>query len=176
MNFFKHFKTITKHKIKVGQLCFRLGLYKQGIFHDMSKYAPCEFMTGVKYYQGVKSPNSVERSEKGYSMAWLHHKGRNRHHWEYWVDFTAKGCVPAKMPTRYVLEMLCDRIAASMVYQGKNYSDRFPLAYYHRGKHAYIMHPQTRLFLEELLQYLNDNGLDQTFEYIKKNNYLKKDY
>ena len=108
-----HFKTITKHKWKVMKLCFRIGLYKQGLLHDMSKYAWCEFSTGMKYFQGDKSPNSVERREKGYSLAWLHHKGRNKHHWEFWVDFTRTGLQPAKMPTRYVLEMFCDRIAAS---------------------------------------------------------------
>lgn len=83
-----HFKTITKHKWKVMKLCFRIGLYKQGLLHDMSKDSWCEFSTGIKYYQGDKSPNSVERRDKGYFLAWLHHKGRNKHHWEFWVDFT----------------------------------------------------------------------------------------
>lgn len=164
-----HFKTITKHKIKVGQLCFRIGLYKQGLLHDMSKYAPCEFLTGCKYYQGTRSPNSAERDEKGYSLAWLHHKGRNKHHWEFWVDFTRKGLVPAKMPTKYVLEMFCDRVAASMTYQGDNYEDSYPLQYYNGGKHSYIMHPDTRKLLETLLTYLAEHGLDETIKYIKDN-------
>lgn len=168
MKAWKHFKTITKHKIKVGQLCFRIGLYKQGLLHDMSKYSPCEFLTGAKYYQGTRSPNSAERDEKGYSLAWLHHKGRNKHHWEFWVDFTRKGLVPAKMPKEYVLEMFCDRVAASMIYQGKNYQDGHPLQYYENGKHSYVMHPQTRSLLEHLLNYLNEHGLNKTIEYIKK--------
>lgn len=168
MKIYKHFITITKHKIRVGQLCFRIGLYKQGLFHDMSKYSLCEFLTGARYYQGIKSPNSVERDEKGYSLAWLHHKGRNKHHWEFWVDFTRKGSVPAHMPVRYILEMFCDRIAASMVYQGDKYCDQFPLIYYNREKHTYIMHPQSRALLEELLIYLDQNGLDATIEYINK--------
>ena len=164
-----HFKTITKHKLKVMQLCFRIGLYKQGLLHDLSKYAPSEFLTGVKYYQGTRSPNSAEREAIGYCTAWLHHKGRNKHHWEYWVDFTRKGPVPACMPTCYVLEMFCDRVAASMIYQGKNYTDAYPLKYYNGGKHSYIMHPDTRKLLEFLLNYLNDHGLDKTVDYIKKN-------
>ena len=168
MKAWKHFKTITKHKIKVGQLCFRIGLYKQGLLHDMSKYSPCEFLTGAKYYQGTRSPNSAERDEKGYSLAWLHHKGRNKHHWEFWVDFTRKGLVPAKMPKEYVLEMFCDRVAASMIYQGKKYQDGHPLQYYENGKHSYVMHPQTRSLLEHLLNYLNEHGLNKTIEYIKK--------
>lgn len=168
MKIYKHFITITKHKIKVGQLCFKIGLYKQGLLHDMSKYSLCEFLTGARYYQGIKSPNSAERDEKGYSLAWLHHKGRNKHHWEFWVDFTRKGSVPALMPVQYVLEMFCDRIAASMIYQGDKYCDQFPLIYYNRGKHTYIMHPQSRALLEELLIYLDQNGLDATIEYINK--------
>jgi hypothetical protein len=169
MNIKGHFTTITKHKIKVGQLCFKIGLYKQGLLHDFSKYAPCEFITGCKYYQGNRSPNSAERDEKGYSIAWLHHKGRNKHHWEFWVDFTRKGLTPAKMPSKYVLEMFCDRVAASMIYNGKNYKDSDPLDYYEGGKHSYIMHPQTRKLLEHLLHYLNEHGLDETIVYIKKN-------
>lgn len=168
MNVKGHFLTITKHKLKVGQLCFRIGLYKQGLLHDLSKYAPCEFITGCKYYQGTRSPNSAERDEKGYSIAWLHHKGRNRHHWEFWVDFTRKGIVAARMPTKYVLEMFCDRVAASMIYNGSHYKDSDALDYYEGGKNSYIMHPKTRELLEFLLNYLNDNGLDKTIEYIKK--------
>lgn len=173
MKAFQHFKTITKHKILVGKLCFCIGLYKQGICHDLSKYTLTEFLTGVHYYQGDKSPNSVERKEIGYSKAWLHHKGRNKHHWEYWVDFTRSGLKPAPMPTKYVLEMFCDRIAASMTYQGKKYRDTFPMAYYEGGKHSYIMHPQTRALLVELLEHLEKYGLDETLEYIKKT-YIKK--
>jgi len=171
MKAFKHLKTITKHKMKVAALCFRIGLYKQGLLHDMSKYSFCEFLTGAKFYQGTRSPNSAEREELGYSLAWLHHKGRNKHHWEFWVDFTRKGLVPAKMPVCYVLEMFCDRVVASMIYQGKNYKDSHPLEYYNGGKDYYVMHPDTRALLEELLNYLNDHGLDQTIQYIKEKKY-----
>ncbi len=168
MNAIKHFKTITKHKILVSKLCFRIGLYKQGICHDLSKYTPTEFITGIYYYQGNKSPNSAERDKKGYSEAWLHHKGRNKHHWEYWVDFTRSGLKPAKMPIKYVLEMFCDRVAASMTYQGDKYRDTFPMVYYENGKHTYIMHPETRELLVELLKHLEKHGLDETLKYIKK--------
>ena len=167
MKFIQHFKTITKHKWIVGKLCFRIGLYKQGLLHDMSKYSLTEFLVGARYYQGTKSPNAAERDEKGYSSAWLHHKGRNKHHWEYWVDFTRDGIVPAPMPKKYILEMFCDRVGASMTYQGKNYKDTFPLQYYLRGRQYYIMHPESDAFLHELLEYLSEHGLDETIEYIK---------
>ena len=78
MNIWKHFKTITHHKILVAKGCFKVGLYKQGLLHDMSKYSPTEFWVGAKYYQGTRSPNNAEREDIGYSSAWLHHKGRNK--------------------------------------------------------------------------------------------------
>lgn len=169
MKAMQHLKTITRHKIKVGRLCFRIGLYKQGFLHDMSKYMPSELITGIRYYQGTRSPNAREREEKGYSCAWLHHKGRNKHHWEYWVDFTHDGLKPAPMPVCYILEMFCDRVGASMTYCGREYCDEFPWNYYQRGKDSYIMHPKTRQLLEHLLLYLKEHGLDETLSYIKTN-------
>ena len=85
-SFWGHLHTINHHRRLVRQGCFRMGLYWQGLTHDLSKYAPVEFLTGVRYYQGTRSPNTAEREEKGWSEAWMHHKGRNRHHWEYWTD------------------------------------------------------------------------------------------
>ena len=82
----KHFKTITKHRFLVMKYCFKAGLYWQGLTHDLSKYSPAEFRVGARYFQGDRSPNDIERREKGYSAAWLHHKGRNKHHLEYWID------------------------------------------------------------------------------------------
>lgn len=128
-NIGKHFRTITEHKVLVMKECFKLGLYRQGLLHDLSKYSFSEFWTGVKYYQGNRSPNAAEREELGYSAAWLHHKGRNKHHFEYWIDFSAdrsKGLVGNKMPLTYVAEMVCDRIAACKVYRGRIMTARPP--------------------------------------------------
>ena len=124
-NMIKHFCTITRHRLLVCKHCFKLGLYWQGLTHDLSKYSPEEFWTGVRYYQGDRSPNAAEREVIGFSKAWLHHKGRNKHHFEYWIDVSLnkeEGLVGNKMPVRYVAEMLCDRIAACEVYRGKNYT------------------------------------------------------
>lgn len=139
MHAWKHFKTITFHKFLVMKGCFAVGLYRQGLLHDLSKYTPSEFLVGAKYYQGNRSPNNAEREEIGYSSAWLHHKGRNRHHYEYWIDYCADegtdkhGMKPAPMPDRYIVEMFMDRVAASKVYNGKDYTDQDALAYYERG-------------------------------------------
>ena len=86
VNIVKHFCTITRHRLLVCKHCFKIGLYWQGLTHDLSKYSPEEFWTGVRYYQGDRSPNAAEREAIGFSKAWLHHKGRNKHHFEYWID------------------------------------------------------------------------------------------
>ena len=89
----KHFKTITKHRHVVIVHCFKAGVFWQGLRHDLSKYSPTEFIPGMKYYAGTHSPNETERAEFGYSLAWIHHKGRNKHHFEYWTDYNPKSKV-----------------------------------------------------------------------------------
>ena len=87
MKAWKHFCTITYHKYLVAKGCFAVGLYRQGLLHDMSKYSPTEFRVGAKYFQGTRSPNNAEREDIGYSSAWLHHKGRNnltQHHLSFY--------------------------------------------------------------------------------------------
>mgnify|MGYP001625325247 CR=1 FL=1 len=167
----KHFKTITYHKYLVAKGCFQVGLYKQGIFHDLSKYSPAEFLVGAKYYQGNRSPNNAERENIGYSSAWLHHKGRNKHHYEYWIDYSMQdvpgGMAPVPMPYRYIAEMIMDRIAASKVYLGKNYTDDAPLAYYYQGTDRAPIHEETKRILEEMLTMLARQGEKETFRYIR---------
>ena len=111
MKAWQHFKTITRHRLIVMAGCFRIGLYRQGLAHDLSKYSPTEFRAGARYYQGVRSPNAAEREDKGYSEAWMHHKGRNRHHYEYWtdMDMVTRTYVPVQMPRRYLAEQVMDR-------------------------------------------------------------------
>ena len=171
-HFIKHFMTITRHRHKVMYHCLRCGILWQGMRHDLSKYSPTEFLPGARFYLGDRSPTEGERREYGYSKAWMHHKGRNRHHFEYWIDFTLnpdEGLQGMPMPTRYVLEMFCDRIAASKNYNRKNYDDSFPLAYYEKNKSHYILHKDTKELLERLLHMLADEGEDKTFAYIRKN-------
>ena len=119
--------------------CFAVGLYRQGLLHDLSKFGPTEFSVGVRYYQGNRSPNNAEREDKGLTTAWLHHKGRNKHHCEYWIDYDLNRehdppLCGMKMPKRYVVEMALDRIAASQIYKGEEYDDSCPLEYFLAGK------------------------------------------
>lgn len=175
MKIWKHFKTITKHKILVMKTCFKVGLYQQGLLHDLSKYMPVEFMVGAKYYKGDSSPNNEERTQVGYSSAWLHHKGRNKHHFEYWIDYgngEDKSITGMRMPDKYIIEMFIDRMCASKNYQGKNYTQESPLKYYENGKAYHMLHEEVQELLEELLIMLADEGEEKTLSYIK-NSILK---
>lgn len=169
MKAFRHFSTITKHRHKVIAHCMKAGIGFQGLFHDLSKYSPVEFFTGAKHYLGTKSPNEEERALYGYSKAWMHHKGRNRHHFEYWTDYHPQRRVvePVKMPYNYVAEMFCDRVAASKIYNGKAYKDSDPLNYFLKAKATRFIHNETSDELEELLRMLSEKGEAETFRYLK---------
>ena len=173
----EHFRTITEHRMLVQQYCFRLGLYRQGLMHDLSKYAPVEFWRGARYYQGYRSPNDAERRALGVSMAWLHHKGRNKHHFEYWIDYRVMpdgsvitgGC---KMPMKYVAEMFCDRLAACKIYLKDKYTDASAYDYFIKSKDHIIMHEETSEELEKMLLVLKKRGEDVAFAYVRSR--LKK--
>lgn len=170
MKAWKHLRTILHHKALVRKGCFKVGMYRQGLFHDMSKYSPTEFFVGCRYFQGDKSPNNAERAEKGYSAAWLHHKGRNKHHLEYWIDYSADKDIMTgmKMPVNYVVEMFIDRMSASKNYQKEKYTDRSPLQYFEKGRGHYMMHPETEALLERLLVMLAEEGEERTYAYIRR--------
>ena len=177
MKAWNHFQTITKHKLMVMNYCFRVGLYRQGLLHDLSKYSPSEFLVGCRYYQGDRSPNNAEREATGVSRAWLHHKGRNKPHFEYWVDYALNDehiINGAKMPRKYVAEMVMDRISASRTYMGDAYTDQAPLMYFLKGKEKlWFIHPETSRDLEALLRILSDHGEEKMLRYVR-NVYLKK--
>jgi len=170
----EHFQTITYHRKLVREGCFRVGLYWQGMTHDLSKYSPTEFWVGAKYFQGDRSPNNAEREAKGFSSSWLHHKGRNKHHFEYWIDYTTPGTsekllIGMKMPVRYVVEMFMDRIAACKVYQKDAYTDASPWLYHQKSKRVQeVMHPESLALLERLLKMLAEKGEAKTFAYTKQ--------
>lgn len=166
----KHFMLITRHRHQVIKHCAKCGILMQGLRHDLSKYTPAEFLQGAKYFLGTKSPNEAERELNGFSYAWIHHQGRNKHHFEYWkdYDFKTKLMTPVKMPYKYVAEMFCDRVAASKIYQGDNYKDTHPLEYFMRGKNTRLIHPGTSDELEFLLRLLAEKGENEVFALIKK--------
>lgn len=169
--FWGHSLTINKHRLEVMRLCFKCGLIKQGLLHDLSKYSFIEFFSGVKYYQGYRSPIDAEKEDKGYSLGWLHHKGRNKHHFEFWLEkdyysnpLTFK-CL--EMPLNYLLEAACDKIAASKIYKNDKYTDSSAYDFLMNGKDQYFMGPENSRRHKLLLEYLKDNGEEKALAYYK---------
>ncbi|MFR7747323.1 MAG: DUF5662 family protein [Eggerthellaceae bacterium] len=173
-NVWHHFCTITHHKAVVLGHCWQVGLYWQGLVHDLSKYSWTEFRVGMRYYQGDKSPNTAERADLGYSTAWMHHKGRNKHHYEYWIDMKSNRNATFEgkpIPTRYVVEMLCDRMAASKVYQGSAYTDSSPLEYFMLEQSAQgelLFHPESKALLLQMLTWVQEEGEKVAFRRIRQ--------
>lgn len=165
-----HFITITRHRHAVIAHSKKAGILWQGLRHDLSKYSPREFWVGAKYYSGDKSPNEEERRLYGYSAAWLHHKGRNRHHFEYWSDYDieTREFKPVRMPINYIAEMFCDRVAASKIYQGEKYTEQHPINYFLKGKGKRPIHPETSDIIEGWLRLLAEQGEDAAFAEIRK--------
>jgi len=137
----------------------------QGLLHDLSKFSPTEFLPGVRFFDGHHSPTEDERRLYGYSKAWMHHKGRNRHHWEYWTDCFAEQAryMAVPMPRKYIAEMVCDRMAASKVYKGEAYNDACPLDYLKNSRMSGNMHPQTLSEVTHFLTLLRDEGEAKMF-------------
>lgn len=173
-----HFRTITRHRHLVIRHCWKAGIFWQGLRHDLSKYSPTEFLPGARYYQGNRSPNEKEREVLGYSVAWMHHKGRNKHHFEYWNDYNPKEkrVMPVKMPARYLAEMFCDRLAASKVYAGDQYQQDHSLRYFQNSnaRKRGMLHPETEAKLMELLEILAQQGEEAAFAAVRK--LVKKGY
>lgn len=170
-NFFKHLHTVNTHRYKVFLLCCKVGIPLQGLLHDLSKYSPTEFWEGVKYYQGDYSPIHNCKKENGYSKAWLHHKGRNKHHYEYWYDYEAPNETP-KMPFKYFLEMICDTLSAGMTYQGKNWTKEYQLSYWNRTKDRVRMDESQKIALGKVYERIAEKGLKE----VLKKKYIKNIY
>lgn len=166
-NVIKHFKLITHHKWVVFKLCCKVGEPWRGLVHDLSKYSPTEFWESANYYVGNYSPITEAKKDKGYSEAWLHHKGRNRHHVQYWTDHNAPEPNPI-IPYPYAVEMICDKIAAGMIYEGKNWTKELESSYWEeKEKDKIEMNPKIRDFTTAALKEVAEQGIDKTLT--KKN-------
>ncbi len=161
INIFKHLKLIIKHKWVVFKLCCKIGIPWRGVVHDLSKFSIEEFWESAKYFDGHKSPIMNCKKEKGYSKAWLHHKGRNKHHPEYWIDMS----LPEKtviMPYKYAAEMICDKIAAGIVYRGKEFSNDWQINYYMKEREFMFVNPHVDKFMIAVFTQLSKEGLNKT--------------
>ncbi len=169
--FVGHFVVVNKHRFKVFCLCARVSIFWRGLVHDLSKYSPTEFLEGVKYFDGGKSPITNCKEVEGYSKAWLHHKGRNKHHLEYWYDYAAPNMTP-DMPFKYFLELVCDNLAAGMIYQGRKWTKEYQLSYWNKTKDKVICSSNMRKLITRVFTDVSVLGLDAVLE----NDYLRKLY
>ena len=169
--FFGHLHTVNLHRFYVFCLCCRVGIPLQGLVHDLSKYSKEEFWEGVKYYQGEYSPIRNCKEDIGYSKAWLHHKGRNKHHYEYWYDYATRIETPP-MPFKYFLELLCDNLAAGKAYQGKKWSKEYQLTYWTRTKDKVRMDENLKKLVEAVYVEIAQKGIEK----VMKKAYLKRLY
>lgn len=179
--YLKHLITISKHKYYVMKFCFKCGYYKRGLLHDLSKFGKTEFFSSAKYFQGNRSPIEAEKENKGYSLAWQHHKGHNPHHWEYWIDNlgTYKN-TPCKIPYEYVIEMICDWLGAGIVYskQKVDYNSPYkePFDYYNAHLKERIFHKDTQKLIEFYLNLIKEKGINAFCVKVKKRGYEVADY
>lgn len=166
-----HFKKICIHKYWVAYYCFKVGLYWQGITHDLSKFSWIEFWESVKYYQGNSSPINAAKADKGYSLAWQHHKGRNPHHYEYWTDNYDSGTTCIEMPYKYMVEMICDYLGAARAYLGNKFSFQDEYRWWTHKIFVAKMHPDTAKFVTDTLRLLaqfESEGKDPNKKFSKK--------
>ena len=168
--FFRHLHMVNKHRFLVFKHCIRCGLFWRGLTHDLSKYSPTEFFESVKYYTGKGSPIHNCRMQNGYSLAWLHHKGRNKHHFEYWYD--SKNAVPMNIPYKYAVEHICDALAASKCYNRKNYSNNLPLEYFYNHLNDCPINENMQNFYVKVFSDLAEKGE----KYVLNRKYLKSQY
>ena len=169
-NFTKHISLVLKHKHQVFKNCKKCGIIWQGLIHDFSKFSPTELFESVKYFQGNRSPIPAARRDTGMSYAWLHHKGRNKHHIEYWLDGDCE--VQPIMPYKYAVECICDKIAATKIYNGKEYSEDKPLSHWQRYGNRVKGNPKTMAFIEKVFQDLKAHGE----KYVLNKHYMRKTY
>lgn len=172
-NIIKHTVLVIRHKWYVFIFCCKLGMPLKGFMHDMSKFTPTEFLESIKYYKGTYSPITACKRENGYSKAWLHHKGRNRHHPEYWYDDNAINKTPM-IPYKYVAEMICDKLSANKIYTGKSWTNRSELEYWEIERTKTKLNKDIVLMLTEVFEQVAENGINKTLKRKNIKNLYKK--
>jgi hypothetical protein len=167
----KHTRIIIKHKYHVFKACSSIGLIWRGIKHDLSKFSPVEFSASVKYFQDNASPIDKEKNEKGYSLAWQHHKRANSHHWEYWLDYKDGELIKIKIPIRDLFELVCDYIGAGKAYNKDKWTKETPLKYWNDNKHKFHYHKDTSYLLNIIFTDISENGWECTSLLIRSGYY-----
>lgn len=179
----KYLKTVHIHRKYVRKMCWKMGIFWQGLVHDMSKYSPQELWM-CRYWTGKGSPHQACREVLGYSPSWIHHYHRNKHHYQFWWDEDENGnIIPMKMPYKYVIENFCDMVGASKAYnQGKCKSGKWtPQMVYDywvekcEGKR--IMHNESLYLIRKLIWNLREKGEEGFIAWYRHaESYLRDNY
>jgi hypothetical protein len=178
-NFLNHLKIIRTHRKFVRKACRKMGILRQGLFHDLSKYSISELRI-CKYYSGTRSPHDACRDLIGYSPSWIYHFHRNKHHWEFWCETTSDGVWnPIKIPYKYIIEMFCDFVGAGKAYNMASWTTATPIAYWEaKCKGKRLMHQDSVKLFESLLKRMQKMDTEQEFyDWYKENKAsLKNNY
>lgn len=174
----KHLKTIRIHRKQVRKMCWKMGLFWQGLVHDLSKYSYTELKM-CKYWTGKGSPHQACREAIGYSPSWNHHYHRNKHHFQFWWDEDEVGkIIPVKMPYKYVIESFCDMVGASKAYGGKTWKEEAVWNYWvNKCKGQRLMNKESEYLVEKLIWNYYQHGEKEfisLYKRIKKT--LKESY
>ena len=173
-NTFRHLRTIFKHRHQVIRNGFHMGIFWQCLRHDLSKYGPLEFGESKKHYRGIGSPVVGDRAAHDYySKIAIHHTGKNKHHWEYWVDFFQGRLILAPMPWKYATEMVCDMLSASKTYDPKHFSGHVCLEYFQKRKAYCFIHKATEEYLEWCFAEYGNNGWKNLKRKLTKKKYAE---
>ena len=140
MRYWRYFLSILKHKRRVLRECWHVGLYWQGVTHDLSKFLPDEFFTSVKFFE---NDSLIQEQRDRAQSGLLKHYHRNPHHPEHWLLKPGRAL---PMPRRFLLEMLCDWRAFSPD------DPESVKTWYLKNKDEFVFHPDTRAELETLLE------------------------
>lgn len=182
-NFWKHITRIIRHKHYVFRWCCKCGMPVRGLLHDLSKFSPVEFWESVRFFSDSESPINVSKRVNGYSEAWQHHKGRNPHHYEYWIDALDYGGKPIQMPKKYAYEMICDYLGAGQAYNPKGWTYQKEFDWWNNRCatcEGMAMHPKTKQFVTIVLSRLanapfeiNRTFLDACWDIVENDNNLE---
>lgn len=123
--------------------------------HDASKYSDEEFEPYRAHFYPVDE-DEKKSSEEAFEEAWKHHYSVNPHHWNYWLT-NAEGNPGnvLEMDKIYLIEMICDWMAMSLVKGGTAKS------YYEEHRWGISLHLNTREDLEYLLDCLANKKIEK---------------
>ncbi len=174
MKFFKHLWVVVKHKYNVLKYASKLGIFWTGLVHDLTKFTPTEFNRSVKYFDGRRSPTIIERSAcDNFSYICVAHTGRNKHHWQYWVDYTRSDVIVNRIPFKHSLEYVADVLSASKVYNPKDFTYMVAYNYFKEHSKTYLMHPATKEFILWCIKEINDFGFKAVKKKVTKTKYFE---